>query len=333
MSEYWWDRSGEEDPELRELERELAPFGFQRTRGRREAPRPPAAERPTPRVRWVPWAALAAGLFVLLALWASWWGWKARPPAWEVLALHGAPRVEQARVGGRETWRVNQTLETGPGDRAKVLAGGLGQIDVEPRTRLRLLRAGPGPRRLALERGLIRLFIYAPARQFFVEMPGAVAVDLGCAYTLQSEEDGSGLLRVSFGWVAFESREHEVFVPAGAACALYPGTGPGTPYFEDASPAFRAALERLDRRGAEERPAALGALLAEARARDQLTLLHLLRLLPRADAERVYERAAALEPPPPGITFEKALQPQGYDLWWRQMGLGEMKWWDIGRLP
>jgi len=113
---------------------------------------------------------------------------------------------------------------------------------VEPSTRVRLLAMAAGLKRVALDRGTIHAYIWAPPGQFVVDTPSAVTVDLGCAYTLQVDDSGAGLVRTSLGWVGFKLNGHESFIPAGAACATRPKVGPGTPYFEDASAKFRTAL-------------------------------------------------------------------------------------------
>ena len=147
--------------------------------------------------------------------------------------------------------------------------------------------------------------IWAPPRLFFVDTPSAVAADLGCAYTLEVDDRGASLLRVTLGWVALELKDRESMVPAGAACETRPGVGPGTPYFEDASPAFREALEKID---FENDAAALTSLLDQARLRDTLTLWHLLARVDGNDRVRVYEKMTAFVPPPPGVTREGVLQ-------------------------
>ena len=91
--------------------------------------------------------------------------------------------------------------------------------------------------------------IWAPPGQFVVDTPSAVTVDLGCAYTLQVDDSGAGLVRTSLGWVGFRLNGHESFIPAGAACATRPKVGPGTPYFEDASSEFRARFDEIRFRG------------------------------------------------------------------------------------
>src|SRR6185436_16436187 len=119
--------------------------------------------------------------------------------------------------------------------------------------------------------------------------------DLGCAYTLAVTDDGVGRLEVDTGWVAFEAQGHESFVPAGAACTTWPDVGPGTPFFADASPALRKALESLDR-GLD--PTALATVLREARPRDGLTLWHLLTRVAAEARPVVHDRLAVLVPPP-----------------------------------
>ena len=91
-------------------------------------------------------------------------------------------------------------------------------------------------------------------------------------------------------------------VPAGAACLTQPGVGPGTPFFEDASELFLDSLAKFDFAGGGA--AALHAVILEARPRDTLTLWHLLARTEGDERARVYERLAALAPPPAGITRE-----------------------------
>ena len=158
-----------------------------------------------------------------------------------------------------------------------------------------------------------------------------MAVDLGCRYTLEVDDAGSGLLRVETGWVGFESRGLLSLVPAGAACPTRRGVGPGTPYFETAPEALRRALAVVDFGPAtgESRRAALDTALASARERDALSLWHLLSRLEGPERGRVYDRLAALVPPPADVTREgiergdRAMR----DAWWDELGLGSADFW------
>jgi len=330
--DYLWDGSGEPDPEIQHLEKILGRF-----RHTRPPLAIPARASLWDRLRaqaWLP--RLAAGAAMALVGVGAWLVVREAPPpqpataTWAVARVAGAPTIASQRIGETGRLGVGQWIETDASSRAVINVGGLGEVQVEPDTRLRLVEARRA-RRLALQRGTIHAMIWAPPGQFVVDTPSAMAVDLGCAYTLHVDEKGAGLLRVTFGWVAFKLGEREAFIPEGAVCVTRPGSGPGTPYYEDASQAFRAALEKLDfeQANTQDRSRELGVVLAQARKRDALSLWHLLSGLEGSQRERVYERLASLVPPPEGVTREGILRgnQQMRDLWWNQLGLQDMAWW------
>jgi hypothetical protein len=204
-------------------------------------------------------------------------------------------------------------------------------VEIEPRTRLRLVESASSRNRLALERGTIHAMIWASPGEFAVDTPSALAVDLGCAYTLHVDDNGAGLLRTTMGWVGFKFNGRDAFVPAGAVGETRPGVGPGTPYYEDASGEFRAALEKFDfeKMSPEQRSAQLGTILAQTRERDALTLWHLLSRTEGADRAPVYERLAGLVAAPAGVTREGVLRLDQamLDAWWNALGLGDISLW------
>ena len=340
---YLWDGSGAPDPEIQRLESALKQF-------RHNADSHPAPTWPMdvnlPRASaWRAWLTLprlvpilsTASLAVIAAVIFF------RPPnvtpptgvapaSWEVSRLAGTPRIGSTSIGETGRLAVGQLLETDGSSRANITVGKIGEVEVEPSSRVRLVEARATEDRLALDRGTIHAVISAPPRLFFVNTPSAVAIDLGCAYTLHVDDQGVGLLRVTFGWVEFETHGQQSLIPSGAAAITKPGVGPGTPYFEDASDALKTALEKLDfeRLSREERARALHTILAEARQRDGFTLLNLLRQyrsLPESERALVYDRLAELIPPPPGVAREPMIHGNDYmiGLWWDLMGVGHPK--------
>jgi hypothetical protein len=230
---------------------------------------------------------------------------------WEVVRLAGAPVVATQAITKNGRLKVGDSLETNGSSRALLRVGNIGQVEVEPGSRLRLLAARANEHRLALVKGRMHASITAPPRLFFIETPAVEAIDYGCAYTLEVDESGASRLQVTAGWVSLkalgQTDGREVLVPAGALCYAQPSKGPGTPFFEDAAKEFRRALDQLD--FAEGGSQALATILAEARLRDSLTLFHLLPRLAGAERERVYDRLAAFVPPPAGLTRDNLLQP------------------------
>lgn len=263
----------------------------------------PRSPRPT---IWFLKPAIVAAL-ILLAITASLlWLRPDRSQAggqWNVARLGGAPRIDAQTIGDGGKLRVGQWLETDATSRAKIEVATIGNVEIDPNSRVRLLETNPEEHRLELQRGRLSAVISAPPKLFFVNTPSGVAEDLGCAYTLEVDEAGDSILHVTLGWVALELSGRESSVPAGAACAMKRGRGPGTPYFEDGTPAFKASLARFDFAGShDEQASALATVLSEARPRDAMTLWYLLLRVEPNDRANVYDRMTALVQPPQDVT-------------------------------
>ncbi|MGH9766466.1 MAG: zf-HC2 domain-containing protein [Blastocatellia bacterium] len=282
-------------------------------------------------------ALAGAAMALVIGAGAFWLYSRQSRPAWDVTRIEGAPRIGSKAVGDAGKLKVGEWLVTDDSSRAEIRVGEIGQVQIEPGSRVRLVEAKADEHRLALARGKMQAFIWAPPRQFYVDTPSAVAVDLGCAYTLEVDADGQGLLNVIAGWVAFEWRGRESFVPAMAMCVTRPQLGPGTPYFNDAPEDFQNALAILDvaESGSDARAAAFQSVLATSRKRDALTLWHLLERTNGDDRMRVYNRLAELIPPPPQVTPEAVMSGDrdALDLWWEKLELGSANWWRIWKGP
>ena len=335
MNDYLWDRSGAPDPEVQRLESLLSEFRYEQ-RPLNLPIEMPRAHRYSPAPM-----RLAAAAVVLLAFGASIYltlrpstGPPDTGPGWKVSNLKGAPQIGSRTLSGGNasiTLHVGQTLTTDSSSSASLSEGDLGQIHIGPNSRVRLLQSGPNRKRIRLEVGTIHATIWAPPTEFVVDTPSAVAVDLGCAYTLQVAPDGSGTIRTTLGWVGFHLNGRDSFIPAGAMCSTRPTVGPGTPYFEDASQKFRESLARFDlaAENSAEQNSSLSSVLAEARAKDALTLWHLLSRTDGSNRQLVYHRLVDLVPPPSGVDRNGvlALDPHMLDLYWSALDLGDISIW------
>jgi ferric-dicitrate binding protein FerR (iron transport regulator) len=260
-------------------------------------------EQSPTRRRWVPLASLAAlaatVLFIAVHVWER--------PSWEVTGVPGTSRLHPG-----------ETLQTSSTSEAQIKIANIGSLLVSPNSQIRLLVTKSDQHRIALDRGKIEAQTWSPPRLFIVDTPTASAIDLGCKYTLQVQDDGSSLLHVTLGLVALERDAEETIVPAGAYCRTRKGDGPGTPYFEDASAELQAAVAKIDSLDdGPERMRQIEIVIRESHIRDALTLWH---LIPRVDTQArgmIYDRLAQLLPPPPEVTRDGivALNPKMLDAW------------------
>jgi hypothetical protein len=309
--DYLWDRSGPPDPEIEDLEKKLSRLRY---RHRAELA---GAQPERSRV----WMAVAAAV-VLAAAAAVQFRTPAAPVTpWQVASLAGASRLGGQDAAVAMTMRAGQVLETAGDAEVSLEASEVGKIDLFPDSELRATN-----QQMELRRGKLHAFIWARPGRFVVDTPSARAVDLGCEYTIQVDPSGNGLLRVSMGWVAFQHRGRESFIPEGALCVTRKREGPGLPFYEDTAEGLRRGVERYD---AGDGSAAVTAILGAARGRDGLTLWHLLTRVPAEDRARVFDRFAELVRLPAEVTREGAARrdPQTIDRCWDALNLENTEWW------
>lgn len=278
--------------------------GIERHAGTRET---------SPSSRWsLRWPLAVAGALLILSIGAFAYRQAQRSHGvmWEVtMVANGASRTSRQPEGA---W-----IQTSASTRAHVKVGSIGAVEVEPDTLLRLGPIDPTQYRLALGRGSISARVTAPPRLFVVDTPSSTLVDLGCAYHVRVDEQGTGQLTVTNGWTSLEWRGRESLVPAGASCPIRRGAGPGIPAFDDASPALKAALAAIDAGD----DSTLDAALSEARVRDTLSLWHVLARAQAADRQRVFDRLQTLVPMPDGVTRDRILRldPDALRKWREEM--------------
>jgi hypothetical protein len=275
------------------------------------------------RTEWLRIAAAAALLLGSIWLLPALAGRAACTIAWP----EGSPRIDGKIAQRNDGWKISQSLETDGTSRVRLRVDGLGEIEVGPNASLVLLEANATQQQIRLVRGTIRAAVTAPPYVFLLRMPGAYAMDVGCAYTLQVTDAGVSILRVTVGWVDLQHGFRQSLVPAGAAAESRPAVGPGAPYFGDSSARFQEALETVnfDTEDAQARADALTIVLAEAQTRDAFTLLNLFRRVDAEDRGRIYDRLAVLLPPPAGVTRQNAVDSDDMSAWWDKLGLGHVK--------
>lgn len=315
--EYLWDRSGQPDPEIEHLEKLLSPFRYEdRQAGR---------QKRAPHRRW--WAAAAAAVVAIGA-------WQVmhvvRTPAektsWQAVRMEGSPRVNGRTVGEPADVYTGQRIETDATSRVEVRSDFIGEVQLDPNSEMYVKESRENRQLFTLRHGVLHALIWAPPSQFAVDTPSVRAIDLGCAYTLETQPDGNGLITVQRGWVAFDHQRSESFIPADAACRVYARRGPGVPWFQDATAELREGLERWEKK---PESGALNAVLGAARPRDALTLWHLLSRVPAGERGLVFDRFSRVVKLPAEVQRAEVIAGDAHalDLCWNSLDLGDTSWW------
>ncbi|MDP2310650.1 MAG: FecR domain-containing protein [Pseudomonadota bacterium] len=276
MSDWLFDGGEPDDPEEERIAAALGGL-------RRERVAPVLPERPrlgeVVRIRrWSVSAIVATtALLAAAALLAVW-----PRDRLDVSVLYGGPACWIGACG----LGVGGELVTSDSDAWTVRVGTLGTVQMAPDTVLARLPTDAG-QLLALRRGAIDVSLTAPPREVRVETAAALVVDLGCEYALSADETHT-VLTVRDGSVALENDLGTTIVTAGSSAEARVGERPDLPIRDDADPAFRAAIERFDA-GARVGPDTVEELLAEARPEDNVTLWHVLQLLPPDERAMLFD--------------------------------------------
>ena len=238
--------------------------------------------------------------------------------------MDGQPRIESAsqsaRLEGIGRLAVGQTLATDHRSRARLdVSLRSDKSRLIPNTRVRLVSTREGRHELALAHGTLHAFIAAPPGQFVVNTPSSTAIDLGCVYTLHIDEDGSGLLSVAAGWVAFElkaasrsCRRALRLEPIGSWGQARRGTTIPTKRFSARS------SDSTTTAVAAARSAGLAYVLEHARSNDAMTLWHLIARTDETERDVVIDALEKRSPMPLGVTRDAVmnLNRAALDLWW-----------------
>jgi hypothetical protein len=293
--QYLWDRTGEPDLEIARLEGLLSVYRRQSVVVRGRGPHS---------LRGPAWFSAIAAILILGAFLGV-REYQHRTVGWDVTI-----------AGQRRALAPGEIVETNLQSRALLRVGNIGEVELGPGSRARLLEAAKNRQKIFLEHGSLKAHIVADPWVFLVESPSFTAYDMGCAYEITIDESGNGYLRVTSGWVNFQGHDvHRALVIEGAVAEIT-AAGPGVPYFEDAPADFRVRLRSLS-------DESLNAVLAEARPRDAITLINLFWRLDTEQRGRVFDRLAALWPPPPGVNRERAVSGD-YGIvgeWWPSLGM------------
>jgi hypothetical protein len=290
--DYLWDKSGEPDAEVRKLEALLGRY-------RSAAPMPDFKRVAAIRRRPVWPFAIAATLIVCVILGAL----RFYTPAnrWRAIDASGVADVPHSIL------RAGDIVRTERGS-VRLQSRSVGTIDVGANTTLRLIENRSKRHRLALAAGTIHAKTTSQPGIFVIDTPKARAIDLGCEYTLTIAPNGGGELHVIFGWVDLTHGYEQSLVPQGATASIESDGSLTVPVFDDATPAFHAAIRNHD----------MPAIVANARARDAFTLLNLFRLATPDERRILYDRLNDLVPGPPSITRDSVRYwtPSSTELWW-----------------
>jgi hypothetical protein len=241
---------------------------------------------------------------------------------WSVEKIAGYPVIESTVLTDHGIIRIGEKLNTDSESKARLKVGVIGEIDIEPKSEIKIVESPSSEYRLVLSRGKISVRMWSAPKLFSIMTPSAVVKDLGCIYYLSVNEDSSTVLHVKSGWVLLENMNLKSLLPTGTSCYSKTLKEPGTPFADNASKLFKESLYKLDfEKGGKSE---LDTLLSESRKEDLISLFHLLKRLDQEFRGEIYDRMSFLFKMPQRITRNEIINGNKDMMGrlWVELGLG-----------
>jgi hypothetical protein len=214
---------------------------------------------------------------------------------WVVSSLQGSPKIHDKEINVVDTLKIGEWLITDDSSKAMLSVAQIGDIILDPGTKLKIVKSDNNEHRILLDHGTINANINTKPRSFIVDTKSTEAVDLGCEYTFSVDRKGNGLLFVKSGMVELKSSGRNSLVSAGNFCITKAGFGPGTPYSKYSSSNFRKLLLDFDFKGVNDK--ALKDILKNSKKTDVMTLLQMLPKVKEKNKAMVLAKLASFIPP------------------------------------
>lgn len=305
MEDELWEPGSSGSP--LDIERSLEPLRFEPSDRPLDVARLPLQFRPARKWRGRAMALIATAAILIIAVPAA-LRWRLTWPVgreWPVVASSAPVRASLP---------PGETLHTEPEQWAIVRVARLGWMRVLGDADVTLRSTGTGRHRLALERGTLRVRVWAPPFSIFISTPAGEVIDMGCEFFVTAHDDRTEI-EVLSGWVQLENRYGDVMVPEGASSVMVASARPRVPVFNDAAAGFHDAVRSAEFDG---NPNAVDTIVDSARPRDVLTLLVLATRMPQ-ERERLLMRAHELAPALTGDELIAAINGSDRAVW-RWMG-------------
>lgn len=243
---------------------------------------------------------------------------------WSVEKISGFPVIESRVLTDQGIIKVSERLVTDSESRARIIVGGIGEINIEPLSEIQIIETESSEYKLLLTKGKISVITLLAPKLFSIETPSATIKDFGSMYYVTVNNNSSTSLSVKSGWAKMENNNRRALLSSGTTCFSAPSIGPGIPVAKDATDLFKESLHKLDFENGGD--AELTILLSESRQEDLISLFHLLKQLNPESYGKIYDRISWLFKIPQRITREGIVNGDADMLarLWTELGAGSI---------
>lgn len=218
---------------------------------------------------------------------------------WKITDLQGNVTINGKPASQVDELSIGDWIETDELSSATINIPDIGNITLEPGTKIRLVQSDDDKKKIELQYGTINSDTRTSTSNLYINADKTTAIDNGSMFSFAVDKNGEGMIFVKDGSVKVKSDKRDAIIPQGQFCFVMTGMGPGTPFNKDASKELRKALMVYDfyNGGAE----ALSHVYRVAGVHDAVTLVNLLPHASGNDQVAVWNKISNYYSPPGNI--------------------------------
>lgn len=275
------------------------------------------------------WIAIGAPvLSIMLAIFIAILYFSRMPTTfWQVDKIKGNPVIENQSINDGGALPNGKWLKTDAVSEALLKSGIIGDIYIAPQSEIKLAAFNKKEYRLYIKTGKISAKTWSPPHFFKIEIPSGEVIDLGCAFSLEVNNDNTSELQVFSGWIGLKTGNEKIIIPAGMSCRTHEDGRIIIPYNINTSVEFKNALEMYED---NNKSTVLQNILTNAGKIDEVSLWYLLEEANPPDKRLIYDKLAEYVLPPENVNYNGILNGDNTMMlsWWEKLGCGSKALWN-----
>ena len=184
--------------------------------------------------------------------------------------LYGITSIGSNKIDNYGMLKPGNWLNTEEDSKSRIKLGILGEIEVEPSTKIKLLKDNNSGNYFYLQSGEIKASVWGAPRRLFIDSPSGEVIDFGSTFKYKVSSDNSSILKVESGWAALHFNDHFVIVPAGNECIT--NFEIGIPFNVNSSKEFKQKLNDFE----NGKTITIAEVISKAAKNDLISLWYLL---------------------------------------------------------
>ncbi len=241
--------------------------------------------------------------------------------------LYGDTFIGSNKIDNYGMLKPGEWLNTEDDSKSRIKLGVIGEIEVEPSTKIKLLKLNNSGNYFYLQSGEVKASIWGPPGRLFIDSPSGEVMDFSSTFNFRVNSSNSSLITVKSGWTAIHFNDKYVIIPAGNECNI--NNEIGIPFNINSTKEFKEKLNDFE----NGKTVAITELISKANKADLISLWYL--LIPSSQNERkeIFNKIKQLDPKVKKIDAEKilSLNETEMNLLWETLGFGGHDYWKILR--